>query len=325
MLVGILAALSFSAPDQLPSHSDAGFCDRVELNHGCCPACGYEWRAGKCVTEQTASSAYCKSLLEPAHMGCCAYCDNSWDGSKCVHAAAAAAVAAPFHDLPLATFDGSASSTRTWETVNDPVMGGASVSTFAQEGKVGVWSGEVKIVQSLGAPGFCTLRTKDSQVFPDASTSTHIGLHLTDGSGLPTGDFTMSVGVKGVTTSQSMFSAALTSEHCCGNDCRVPWSAFPPSCLPSCLPTCHLPTPTYIPTFSSCDLSILRSAFKVSFRGKPVPGGPPLTKHLADMTQLGLGTSGHAGKFSLSIASLYATIKGDACAASAEPPKLLLG
>jgi len=290
MLVGILAALSFSAPDQLPSHSDAGFCDRVELNHGCCPACGYEWHDGKCVTEQTASSAYCKSLLEPAHMGCCAYCDNSWDGSKCVHAAAAAAVAAPFHDLPLATFDGSASSTRTWETVNDPVMGGASVSTFAQEGKVGVWSGEVKIVQSLGAPGFCTLRTKDSQVFPDASTSTHIGLHLTDGSGLPTGDFTMSVGVKGVTTSQMMFSAALTSEHCCGNDCRVPWSAF-----------------------------------KVSFRGKPVPGGPPLTKHLADMTQLGLGTSGHAGKFSLSIASLYATTKGDACVASAEPPKLLLG
>ena len=67
-----------------------------------------------------------------------------------------------------------------------------------------------------------------------------------------------------------------------------------------------------------------RSAFKVSFRGKPVPG-PPLTKHLAGITQLGLGTSGHAGKFSLSIASLYATTKGDACAASAEAPKLLLG
>jgi hypothetical protein len=283
MLVGIIAALSFSAPNELPSHSDVGFCDRVELNHGCCPACGYEWRDGKCMTEQAPSSAYCKSLLEPTQMGCCAYCHNSWDGSKCVHAAAA------FRDLPLATFDGSASSTRTWETVDDPVMGGASVSTFAREGKTGVWSGEVKVVQSLGAPGFCTLRTKDSEVFPDASASTHIGLTLTDGSGLPTGDFTMTVGVEGVTTLQSMFSAALTSEHCCGNDCRVPWSAF-----------------------------------KVSFRGKPVPG-PPLTKHLAGITQLGLGTSGHAGKFSLSIASLYATTKGDACAASAEAPKLLLG
>ena len=100
MLVGILAALSFSAPNELPSHSDVGFCDRVALNHGCCPACGYEWRDGKCMTEQAPSSAYCKSLLEPTQMGCCAYCHNSWDGSKCVHAAAA------FRDLPLATFDG---------------------------------------------------------------------------------------------------------------------------------------------------------------------------------------------------------------------------
>ena len=100
LAVGILAALSFSAPNELPSHSDVGFCDRVALNHGCCPACGYEWRDGKCMTEQAPSSAYCKSLLEPTQMGCCAYCHNSWDGSKCVHAAAA------FRDLPLATFDG---------------------------------------------------------------------------------------------------------------------------------------------------------------------------------------------------------------------------
>ena len=95
--------------------------------------------------------------------------------------------------------------------------------------------------------------------------------------------------------------------------------------LSTYLPPSYTYLHTYLPTFSSCDLSILRSAFKVSFRGKPVPGGPPLTKHLADMTQLGLGTSGHAGKFSLSIASLYATTKGDACTPSTEPPKLLLG
>jgi len=282
MLVSILAALSFASPDELPSHGDESFCDRVELNHGCCPACGYEWRDGVCVTDSPATSAYCKSLLEPTHMGCCGYCHNLWDGPKCVHSAtAAAAAAAGFRDLPLATFDGSASSTRAWETVDDPVMGGASESTFARKGDSGVWAGEVKVVQSLGAPGFCTLRTTDSQVFPDASASTHVGLTLTGGSGLPAGDFTMEVGVKGVTSAQALFQAALSSENCCGNDCRVPWSDF-----------------------------------KMSFRGKPVPG-PPLTKHLAGMTQLGLGTSGHAGKFSLSIASLYATTKGDACAASA--------
>ena len=113
MLVSILAALSFASPDELPSHGDESFCDRVELNHGCCPACGYEWRDGVCVTDSPATSAYCKSLLEPTHMGCCGYCHNLWDGSKCVHSAtAAAAAAAGFRDLPLATFDGSPSSVR---------------------------------------------------------------------------------------------------------------------------------------------------------------------------------------------------------------------
>ena len=247
MLVHLLAALSFSGPDDLPSLTDKGFCDRVELNHGCCPACGYEWQDGHCVTERPASSAYCKSLLEPAHMGCCAYCDNLWDGSKCVHSAGGA----KFQDLPLATFDGSSSSTQAWETVDDPVMGGASVSTFGIEGATGVWSGEVKIVQSLGAPGFCTLRTRGGELFPDATTSTHVGLSLATASGLPTGDFTMEVGVKGVTSVQGLFQAKLTSEHCCGNDCRVPWSAFQYTCISTDLPT-HLPSslthpPTHLP------------------------------------------------------------------------------
>ena len=60
-------------------------------------------------------------------------------------------------------------------------MGGASVSTFAREGKTGVWSGEVKVVQSLGAPGFCTLRTKDSEVPPPppppAAAASNHGAH----------------------------------------------------------------------------------------------------------------------------------------------------
>ena len=67
-------------------------------------------------------------------------------------------------------------------------------------------------------------------------------------------------------------------------------------------------------THFTCARRFRRSAFKMSFRGRPIPG-PPLTKHLAGITQLGLGTSGHAGRFRLSIASLYATSKGDPCAA----------
>ena len=42
--------------------------------------------------------------------------------------------------------------------MNDPVMGGQSSSTFRVQGDVGVWSGEVKIVPKLHAPGFCRLQ-----------------------------------------------------------------------------------------------------------------------------------------------------------------------
>ena len=62
----------------------------------------------------------------------------------------------------------------------------------------------------------------------------------------------MTVGVEGVTTRQSMFSAALTSEHCCGNDCRVPWSAVLPTYLSTCPSTYTYVT--YRPT--PCVLSI---------------------------------------------------------------------
>ena len=59
----------------------------------------------------------------------------------------------------------------------------------------------------------------------------------------------MEVGVKGVTSAQALFQAALSSENCCGNDCRVPWSAYLPTYrhLPTYLP--HLPTSTHLPTY----------------------------------------------------------------------------
>ena len=42
-----------------------------------------------------------------------------------------------------------------WEAVNDPVMGGISESSFKVEANRGVWTGEVKVVPRLHAPGFC--------------------------------------------------------------------------------------------------------------------------------------------------------------------------
>lgn len=46
------------------------------------------------------------------------------------------------------------------DTVNDPVMGGRSFSTATVKDGGLVWEGEVKIVPSLQAPGFCILETK---------------------------------------------------------------------------------------------------------------------------------------------------------------------
>eukprot|EP00814_Leptocylindrus_danicus_P007909 CAMPEP_0116028334 /NCGR_PEP_ID=MMETSP0321-20121206/15328_1 /TAXON_ID=163516 /ORGANISM="Leptocylindrus danicus var. danicus, Strain B650" /LENGTH=238 /DNA_ID=CAMNT_0003502191 /DNA_START=73 /DNA_END=786 /DNA_ORIENTATION=+ len=48
------------------------------------------------------------------------------------------------------------------ETVDDPVMGGTSSSTFEiLEGEYLEWSGTVEIVDYLNSPGFCILQTKD--------------------------------------------------------------------------------------------------------------------------------------------------------------------
>jgi hypothetical protein len=47
------------------------------------------------------------------------------------------------------------------------------------------------------------------------------------------------------------------------------------------------------------------SAFRLSFRGKPVPG-PPLADHLDRIDRVGLGTSGVAGVFKLELKAFVA-------------------
>merc|ERR1719167_94169 len=55
--------------------------------------------------------------------------------------------------------------------MNDPVMGGASISTFEvnEEEHFGIFNGTVKIVPSLDAPGFCSMRAFGE--FNDASST----------------------------------------------------------------------------------------------------------------------------------------------------------
>jgi hypothetical protein len=64
----------------------------------------------------------------------------------------AAALAA---DIKLATFDGAEETTAPWKDQNDPVMGGASKSTF--DATTGTFEGTCAIVGFLKAPGFAKI------------------------------------------------------------------------------------------------------------------------------------------------------------------------
>jgi peptide methionine sulfoxide reductase MsrB len=80
----------------------------------------------------------------------------------------------------LVTFDGADGTTFNWKLVNDPVMGGLSNSTWNIDvsGGIARWSGEVKIVPSLQAPGFCNAETTDGmgikKIFNDVSQYSHL-------------------------------------------------------------------------------------------------------------------------------------------------------
>merc|ERR1711871_889910 len=79
------------------------------------------------------------------------------------------------NSVDLVTFDGASGTTFKWVDENDPVMGGVSHSTFNVSDSTGIFDGEVKIVPSLSAPGFCFLHTYSAR-FNSAKGMTHLEL-----------------------------------------------------------------------------------------------------------------------------------------------------
>lgn len=74
----------------------------------------------------------------------------------CVAALLASVFAAD--ELKLATFDGASGTTASWRDQNDPVMGGASTSSFqVTSDKTGLFQGTCAIVGFLKAPGFAKI------------------------------------------------------------------------------------------------------------------------------------------------------------------------
>ncbi|CAK0883588.1 unnamed protein product [Prorocentrum cordatum] len=180
--------------------------------------------------------------------------------------------------VPIATFDGAAATTRRWEVVNDPVMGGQSFSSFHVNDTqgLGVWSGQVRVVPFLGAPGFCNLqspglgRTAD---FPDLSPASGIGVRAREANSSGLLHFSVMIMSKGARRlmQRGVYTANVTfsSET---QEAFAPWSAF----------VC-------------------------TWRGQMVPWCPPLLTQLDKVDSVGLGTAfpGTAGDFQLVLESIY--------------------
>lgn len=186
-------------------------------------------------------------------------------------------------DVPIATFDGTKSTTLDWQTVNDPVMGGQSKSVFSVDGarSLGVWSGNVAIVPFLKAPGFCNLQSPGlgkTASFPDLSSTSGIMVRAREANASGLEHFNvmlMSKGAKklfkqGVYTANFTVSTSMTDHF-------VPYSAF----------TC-------------------------TWRGQQVSWCPDITTQLAQINSVGLGTAfpGVAGDFEIDIESISAKSGG---------------
>lgn len=178
--------------------------------------------------------------------------------------------------VPIATFDGAKATTLSWQTVNDPVMGGQSESTFKVDSgrHVGVWAGEVKIVPFLKAPGFCNLQSPGlykTAKFPDLSQASGIVVRAKEASASGLMHFNVMLMSKGAKHffSKGVYNAnfTVTSEMA---DHFLPWSEF----------TC-------------------------TWRGEKVSWCPELKSQLSLINGVGLGTAfpGKAGPFNLEIES----------------------
>lgn len=185
--------------------------------------------------------------------------------------------------IPIATFDGAATTTRPWEAINDPVMGGESWSTFTVDALrgVGVWDGEVKIVPFLHAPGFCNLESPGlhkTANFPDLSGADGLIVRLRQSLPSGLGMFNVRLTSKALGNGgqhagkEGLYYAANFNASSEMADHFVPWSAF----------TC-------------------------SWRGKPMEC-PKITTQLHAINDMGLGTyyPGSPGLFHVELESLSA-------------------
>ena len=166
-------------------------------------------------------------------------------------------------NIPIAGFGQKGYPQQKWAAENDPVMGGVSVGTFREANQQGIWSGEVKIVPKLKAPGFCTIHTGGSQ-FPDMSSEA--GLLVDIGQAAPGGLMDLKI---------SMESSVRTGPRQGEFEGKFKLTAQPDG---------RAEMATYFIAFAD---------MTQSYRGQK-EGGPPTKAQLKAITRLGFNEDGTA-------------------------------
>lgn len=188
------------------------------------------------------------------------------------------------HVVFIADFTSSAAP--NMETLNDPVMGGESFSSFSlDDGKCLIWEGEVKIVSFLQAPGFCILRTAGRQRFSGLNATSRISFLVLDGDGdddtmLQPMGVIVETGAKSTEGYPVTYTSVL-SEKRMGKDGTV-------------------------------ELSAPWSSFVATFRGEKVNAPSLFPDEINDIYRIGISTyeSHKAGTFRVLLKSMYATSDG---------------
>lgn len=162
--------------------------------------------------------------------------------------------------------------------MNDPVMGGQSKSTFEVEGNKGIFEGEVKVVTFLGSPGFCNLEApgygQSAVEFPDLSGTDGITVNM---------DQTLEGGLSNWDVSLVTETSKKASRTGGGWQADFDFESGK--------------TSYFVPY----------SAFSCSSRGRELSNCGDLTEQLNELTQIGVGSDGIAGKFRVELTSIEAT------------------
>ena len=155
-----------------------------------------------------------------------------------------------------------------WQAVNDPVMGGISESSFKVEGNRGVWTGEVKVVPRLRAPGFCRVNGVLSAGAADLSQSAGLIFEVA-GTGDPAKTMMAQIET-GHSSFRGQFVANITGISAETGSHFVAFSDFRP------------------------------------FGIRPEAGGPPTKAQLKHVAQVGFLADGTKGKFKIELGEVLA-------------------